>query len=407
MIKTGKILYEFGNITSETSDWIPILKAGYVPAKDKDITIEDLQNILLAFQNKALGNNKEIPVVLTHEGSTAYGWIKDLRLDSDILYALIEWNQNGEAVIKQKEYRYVSPELYYDLKGYDKQEYPVVLFRVALTNTPALDLPPVEIEKQEGKNSALISCSYSESFSYDDKERENLHKQAEKREKQWGIKFKEDGNLTPPSEYAKTGATNPTDYADPVNFKYPIHTEENCKSAFKYFSKAENRDKYSPSEQKIIWERIIRASVKFGYHPSYDPNLHSNLPTEVKKLMDGYEKKEENSMDEELEKYKKLVEEQNQKIEELTAQLEKVTKEKEDYEWDKKINELLENGNILPAMVDELKAIKPESRVEFYEFLSKQKLFNTKTENFEDKVVDKIDEEIKEVKERIHKKLGG
>ena len=48
-------------------------------------------------------------------------------------------------------------------------------------------------------------------------------------------------------------------FADPVNKKYPIDTEEHIRAAWNYFSKEENYSKYSTKERKEIRNRIIRA----------------------------------------------------------------------------------------------------------------------------------------------------
>ena len=58
------------------------------------------------------------------------------------------------------------------------------------------------------------------------------------------------------------GATERSDYADPKNYKYPLHTESNVRAAISYFSKPKNAGMYPPEEQKRIWGRIKSAAKK-------------------------------------------------------------------------------------------------------------------------------------------------
>lgn len=68
---------------------------------------------------------------------------------------------------------------------------------------------------------------------------------------------------TPPKKYRETGAKSRSDYADPDNYKYPIHTEKNVRAALSYFSKPANAKKYSPAKRKSIWNRILAAARKY------------------------------------------------------------------------------------------------------------------------------------------------
>lgn len=50
------------------------------------------------------------------------------------------------------------------------------------------------------------------------------------------------------------------EFADPVNNKYPIDTEEHVRAAWSYINKQANADKYEQSEVDRIKERIKRAA---------------------------------------------------------------------------------------------------------------------------------------------------
>jgi hypothetical protein len=75
---------------------------------------------------------------------------------------------------------------------------------------------------------------------------------------------------TPPKEYAEEGAKDPEDYADPRNFKYPLHTPENVRNALARFSNPDNRKGYTEDEQKTMWRRMVRAAKRFGIEVADD-----------------------------------------------------------------------------------------------------------------------------------------
>ena len=48
-------------------------------------------------------------------------------------------------------------------------------------------------------------------------------------------------------------------FADPVNNKYPIDTEEHIRAAWSYIHMPRNYDKYDAEDVKTIEDRIIKA----------------------------------------------------------------------------------------------------------------------------------------------------
>src|SRR5881628_2899530 len=71
---------------------------------------------------------------------------------------------------------------------------------------------------------------------------------------------KRDGRLGPPQGYPK----DPDKYADPKNWKYPVHTPFHARAARRYFSDPRNRGKYDEAEQAYIDKKIIESLAKFG-----------------------------------------------------------------------------------------------------------------------------------------------
>jgi len=71
---------------------------------------------------------------------------------------------------------------------------------------------------------------------------------------------KRDGRLGPPEGYPK----DPEKYADPANWKYPVHTPFHGRAARRYFNEPRNRVKYTPEEQAYIDKKINEALERFG-----------------------------------------------------------------------------------------------------------------------------------------------
>lgn len=53
-------------------------------------------------------------------------------------------------------------------------------------------------------------------------------------------------------------------YADPENWRYPLHTPWHARTARRYFDESSNRNKYTTEEQAYIDWRIDQAVQKFG-----------------------------------------------------------------------------------------------------------------------------------------------
>ena len=68
------------------------------------------------------------------------------------------------------------------------------------------------------------------------------------------------GRDAPPKGYPKEQSL----YADPENWRYPLHTSWHAQAARRYFDEASNRNKYTQEEQAYIDSRINQALQKFG-----------------------------------------------------------------------------------------------------------------------------------------------
>ena len=67
------------------------------------------------------------------------------------------------------------------------------------------------------------------------------------------------GRDGPPKGYPKDQAV----YADPENWRYPLHTSWHAKAARRYFDDSSNRSKYTSEERTYIDSRINEALKKF------------------------------------------------------------------------------------------------------------------------------------------------
>ena len=88
----------------------------------------------------------------------AYGWISGLKAivglgDMDGLYGTIKWTPDGIELVKERAYRFLSP--VFELDGDGRA---IKLINVALTNRPALPLPPIiNSESKDGKNISITN----------------------------------------------------------------------------------------------------------------------------------------------------------------------------------------------------------------------------------------------------------
>ena len=88
----------------------------------------------------------------------AYGWISGLKAivglgDMDGLYGTIKWTPDGIELVKERSYRFLSP--VFELDGDGRA---IKLVNVALTNRPALPLPPIiNSESEDGKKISITN----------------------------------------------------------------------------------------------------------------------------------------------------------------------------------------------------------------------------------------------------------
>jgi phage I-like protein len=124
---------------AELPGWLRLLPLGEVKLVDGrppfEVNPESLADIVKAFGERGT----DLVIDYEHQSlkggqAPAAGWIKDLEVREDGLWAQVEWTDKAEKYLKQREYRYFSPVLRIDQASRRPQE----LMNVALTNVPAI-----------------------------------------------------------------------------------------------------------------------------------------------------------------------------------------------------------------------------------------------------------------------------
>ncbi len=104
------------------------------------ITQMHLQSMKAAFDRR----ENDLVIDYEHQSQTgeqapAAGWVKALEVRDDGLWGQVQWTQKAEEYIKAKEYRYLSPVIYFDYPdAVTGETLPAFLDSVALTNRPFL-----------------------------------------------------------------------------------------------------------------------------------------------------------------------------------------------------------------------------------------------------------------------------
>lgn len=137
---SGEPIEVMGNLPR----WIHLLPAGTFKGMDGrgPFHFEDADRVIAASFEEAAG--RTIPIdydhqidLLPNKGGTApaAGWIVKMEMRSDGLWAAVDWTPRAAQMIREREYRFISPVFAH---GYDNRIRRIA--RAALTNNPALEL---------------------------------------------------------------------------------------------------------------------------------------------------------------------------------------------------------------------------------------------------------------------------
>ena len=131
--------------------------------------------------------------------------------------------------------------------------------------------------------------------------REKLIRERELRSKRWGIRVRPDGHLTKPKEWEHLSDNQ---FADPVNYMYPVHDATHCRAALVYFIRFKNA--YDPRSRLVLLTRILQACIRHGVEVSWEtvkknfPEIADKVPDSIKKKLVGYEEAEKKAKKETL-----------------------------------------------------------------------------------------------------------
>lgn len=157
------------DVSGKKRSYIQVFKTGNFIHPDPEIgrfsfAERDFDQFIKNFKEKIYPN--DLAVNLNHDKEEAYAWVVDLEkkpVDGGMgLFALVEWNESGINVIKEKKYRYTSAEFRSFYRDNESGKvYPKVLTGVALTNYPfikgmeAVELSEPKTKKPSRKGSSM------------------------------------------------------------------------------------------------------------------------------------------------------------------------------------------------------------------------------------------------------------
>lgn len=144
-------------------EYIRVLPRGNIPSEKGNFVV-DAESFRLIKEHM---QHRNIDIVIDYEHQTlkdvqapASGWIKELILKNDGIYAKVEWTERAKSYLKNKEYRYLSPVVM--VRPRDKKA--AQLHSVALTNTPAINgmIPIVNSVKPTLKPGTRLDATQKE-----------------------------------------------------------------------------------------------------------------------------------------------------------------------------------------------------------------------------------------------------
>lgn len=128
-------------------------------------------------------------------------------------------------------------------------------------------------------------------------EREKLQEALRERAEKYGYEPPLNANLSKPARWKDV----PEDqFADPVGYKYPVHTPKNARAALSYFNKPENRRFYTVDGQIKVLENILRACLRHGIKVAFQPDdpLYWLIDKAIKRKLEGYDEFEDQDTEE-------------------------------------------------------------------------------------------------------------
>ena len=133
----AEILSHTANLTDAPA-YIMVLPLGYISSENGDFLV-DRESFRMMKEHM---ERRAVDIVVDYEHQTladiqapAGGWIKELVLKSDGIFAKVEWTKRAKDYLRNREYRYLSPVVMVRKKDRRASQ----IHSVGLTNTPAIN----------------------------------------------------------------------------------------------------------------------------------------------------------------------------------------------------------------------------------------------------------------------------
>jgi len=135
-------------------EWVDLVPAGpSLRGHDgRSWNLDDPQKLVAAFNVRGLSrpfdiNHSTFIKAPKGEDAPAVGWIEELAVRDGRLAGRVTWNARGAQVLRDREYRYVSPSFHFDKAGNV-----VEIVGAGLVNTPNFTLPALNAETRSMKD---------------------------------------------------------------------------------------------------------------------------------------------------------------------------------------------------------------------------------------------------------------
>lgn len=250
----------------QNGSWVEVFRAG--THKDssgtvRTFTTEDIDKIVSTYNDQPEGQRHEAPITIGHpvENAPAWGWIKALKRQGEIMLAQVdklvpEFQEWVEKHLFEKR----SISLYPDGK---------------LRHIGWLGAMPPAVK---GLSDAVFNSNDTDVQLFEFQEEKPPSPRAARAAK-YNIRALEGkGHDTIPAVYAGAGLTEES-FADPVNLRFPIH-KEYMPSVLASWSRDSVQQEYTEQERQIIVARLLKAALAHGfsltpYRWAYsDPNTY-------------------------------------------------------------------------------------------------------------------------------------
>ncbi len=129
---------------------------------EEEITLERLQRFADNVNNRVRGIDLDIDYDHKEREGKAAGWVKTAEVRDDQLFVTVEWTEAAKQAIKDKEYRYFSPEYMDEWLDSEGNAHKDVLFGGGLTNRPYMkDLLPLNFSEHIDTTNLVYTDSNS------------------------------------------------------------------------------------------------------------------------------------------------------------------------------------------------------------------------------------------------------